>query len=206
VKKPRKKVTIPVAKFAPDAMNIQPTLKAAATEQGFTHREHRLMVKRNSSHLTTCLIAIRYSINTTLNATLIQQVKCNPVNHLMFTTKDKVKAILLNSCIPLFLHLIPGVTTVYLNSPSAQLLVYEMPTSDTFVDIGRELSTFNTGLFLPQQARWLTSDKKHANKKAFTIVVTATSHKAQCISQESPLFAFSTTYRLERHISCNEFT
>jgi hypothetical protein len=62
----------------------------------------------------------------------------------MFTPMDTVKATLLNSKIFQFLHLIPGITEVHLDSPSAQLLVQGMPTSCALADIGRELTTFNT--------------------------------------------------------------
>jgi hypothetical protein len=101
---------------------------------------------------------MQYELNkktqkTALDATLIQRVECNPANHLMFTTMEMVKATSLNSKIFRFLHLIPGVTTVHLHSPSAQLLVYGIPTSYSLTDIGRELITFNTGLALAQQPR-----------------------------------------------------
>jgi hypothetical protein len=77
------------------------------------------MIKRGGSPLTTFGIATRHSINTALKATLIQLVECNPANHLMFTTMDTVKATALNSKISQFLHLIPGITPVHLDSPSA---------------------------------------------------------------------------------------
>src|SRR5205807_5151655 len=44
-------------------------------------------------------------------------------------TMDTVNATSLNSKISQFLHLIPGTTTVQLDSPSAQLLVHGIPTS-----------------------------------------------------------------------------
>jgi hypothetical protein len=117
------------------------------------------MIKRDGSPLTTSVITIGNSINTALNVTLIQRVECNPANHLMFTTMDTVKETSLNSKISQFLHLIPGVTRVHLDSPSAQLLVHGIPTSYSLTDIGRELNTFNTGLVLVQQPRWLTTEE-----------------------------------------------
>jgi hypothetical protein len=204
--KPRKKVTTPATKPAPAAANTQPTPKAPSTKKGLTLRERRLMIKRDGSPLTTSAIAIRDSINAALNATLIQRVECNPANHLMFTTMDTVKATSLNSKISQFLHLIPGVTTVHLDSPSAQLLVHGIPTSYPLADIGRELTTFNTGLALAQQPRWLTSDEKRVGKKASTIVITATGPKAQDFAQQSRLSAFSSTYRLERRLRFNQST
>jgi hypothetical protein len=112
----------------------------------------------------------------------------------MFTTMDTVKASSLNSKISQFLQLIAGVTTVHLDSPSAQLLLHGIPTSYALVDIGRELTTFNTGLALAQQLRWLTSDEKRAGKNASTICITATGPRAQHLAQQSPLSAFSSTY------------
>jgi hypothetical protein len=205
-KKPRKKSTPPSAKSAPAAAPPQPTTKAPSTKKGPTLRERRLMIKRDGSPLTTSVIAIRDSINTALNATLIQRVECNPANHLMFTTMDTVKATSLNSKISQFLHLIPGVTTVHLDSPSAQLLVHGIPTSYSLADIGRELTTFNTGLALAQQPRWLTTDEKRKGKSASTIVITATGPKAQDFAQLPRLSAFSTTYRLERRLRFNQST
>jgi hypothetical protein len=152
-KKPRKKSTPPSAKSAPAAAPSQPTTKAASTKKGPTLRECRLMIKRDGSPINTFVIAIRDSINTALNATLFQRVECNPANHLMFTTMDMVKATSLNSMISQFLHLIPGVTTAHLDSPSAQLLVHGIPTSHSLTDMGRQLTTFNTGLALAQQPR-----------------------------------------------------
>jgi hypothetical protein len=55
------------------------------------------MIKRDRSPLTTSVIAISDSINSALNATLIQSVECNQANHLMFTTMDTVKATSRNS-------------------------------------------------------------------------------------------------------------
>jgi hypothetical protein len=152
------------------------------------------MIKRDGSPLTISNITIRDSINPALNATLIQGVECNSANHLMFTTKDMAKATSLNSRISQFLHLIAGVTTVYLDCPSAQMLVHGIPTSYALADSGRELTTLNTGLSLAQQPRWLTSDEKHAGKKASTIVITATGRKALDFVQESRVSAFSSTY------------
>jgi hypothetical protein len=164
------------------------------------------MIKRDSYPLTTSVITIRDSVNAALNAILIQCVECNPANHLMFITMDTVKATSLNSKISQILNLIPGVTNVHLDSRSAQLLVHAIPTSYALADIGRELTTFNTGLALAQLPRWLTSDEKRAGKKASTIVITATSPKALDFAQQSHLSAFSCTYQLERRLRFNQST
>jgi hypothetical protein len=164
------------------------------------------MIKGDGSPLTTSVIAIRDSMNAALNATLIQRVEWNPTNHLTFTTMDTVKATSLNSKISQFLHLFPGVTTVHLDSPSAKLLVHGISTSYALADIGRELTTFNTGLALGQQPRWLTSDEERASKRASTIVINATGSKAQDFAQQSRLSDFSSTYRLERLLRFNQST
>jgi hypothetical protein len=156
---PRKKVTTPVAKPAPAAANTQPTLKVPSSRKGLTLRERRLLIRRDSSPLTTSFMAIKHSINTAFNATLIQRVECNPVNYMIFTTMERVKATSLNSKISQFLHLMPGGTTVHLDSASAQLLVHGIPTFYALADIGRELTTFNTGLALAQQPRGITIDE-----------------------------------------------
>jgi hypothetical protein len=71
----------------------------------------------------------------------------------MFTTMHMVRVTSLNRKISQFPHLIPGVTAVHLDSLSAQLLVHGIPTSYALANIGRELTTFNTGLALAQQPR-----------------------------------------------------
>jgi hypothetical protein len=124
----------------------------------------------------------------------------------MFTTLHTVKATSLNSKISQFLQLIPDVTTVHLDSPSAQLLVHGIPTSHSLTNIGSELTTFNTGLALAQQPRWHTTDEKRKGKSASTIVITATGPKAQDFAQLPCVSAFSTTYRLERRLRFNQST
>jgi hypothetical protein len=69
--------------------------------------------------------------------------------------------------------------------------VHGIPASYTLTDIGRELTSLNTGLALAQQPRWLTSDEKRAGKEASTIVITASGPKAQDLAQQSRLSAVS---------------
>jgi hypothetical protein len=163
-------------------------------------RERRLIIKRDGTPLTTSNIAIRDSINAALQATLIQRVECNVANDLLITTMDNVKATSLNTKISQFLHLVPGTTTVQLDSPSAQLLVHGIPTSYSLADIGKELTTYNTGLALAQQPRWLSTEQQRVGKKASTVVITTTGPKAQEFALLSRLSAFSSTYRLERRL------
>ena len=151
-------------------------------------------------------MGIRDSINQALQATAIQRVVTRPSGDLILITMDTVKATSLSSKVSQFLHLIPGTTTVQLDDPSAQLLVHGIPTSYSLADIGRELTTFNSGLALSQQPRWLTSDERRASKTTSSVVITVTGPKAQDFASLNRLSAFSTTYKLERHLRFNQFT
>src|SRR5437588_5669549 len=103
--------------------------KAPSTKEVLTLRERRIIIKSDGSPLSTSTIAISDSINTALQATFIQGVERNPANDLLLITIDTVKATSLNSKISQFHHLIPGTTTVHLDSPTAQLFVHNIPTS-----------------------------------------------------------------------------
>ena len=131
---------------------------------------------------------------------------CRPTNDLTLITMETVKASSLSSKVSQFLHLIPGTTTVQLDNPTAQLLVHGIPTSHTLADIGRELTTYNSGLALVLPPRWLTPDDGCASKAASAVVITITGPKAQEFASASRLSAFSTTFKLERHLRFNHFT
>jgi hypothetical protein len=111
----------------------------------------------------------------------------------MFTTMNRVKVTSLNSKISQFLHLIPGITTVHLDSPTASLPVHGIPRSYSLTDIGMDLTTFNTGLALAPLPRWFTTDEKRKGKSASTIVITSTDHKALDFTQLPRLSASSST-------------
>src|SRR5205085_12603199 len=96
--------------------------------------------------------------------------------------------------------LIPGTTTVQLDSPSAQLLVHGFPTSYSLADIGKELTTYNTGLALAQPPRWLRPEEQRVGKKASTVIITTTGPKVQDFALQARLSAFSSTFRLERRL------
>src|SRR5207302_5219278 len=113
------------------------------------------------------------SINKALSATYVQPISLEGGN-ITLTTMDSVKAITLNSKVSAFLHLIPGTTTIHLDSPATQPLVQGIPTTHSLATIAIELTTFNTGLALKQQPRWLTSDDSRAGKTASTIVISIT--------------------------------
>ena len=206
VRKSKKKASPPSAKPAPAAATPQTTPKAPTSKKGITLCKHRLMIKRDGSPLTTSPIPIRDSINAALAATLIQRVECYAANNLLITTMETVKATSLNSKISQFLHLIPGTTTVQLDSPSAQLPVHGIPTSYSRADIGKELITCNTGLGLAHPPRWLRPDEQCVGKNASTVVITTTSPKAQNFALLPRLSAFSATFHLERRLRFGPYT
>src|SRR5438445_13664098 len=74
--------------------------------------------------------------------------------------------------------LIPGTTTVCLDTPTTQLLVHGIPTDNSLATIATELTTFNTGLALTEEPRWLTSDAARSSKSASTVVITVTGARA----------------------------
>ena len=199
-RKGKKKNATPSAKPTPAVAPASTTPKAPSPKKGLTLRERRLIVKRDGTPLSTLLVAFRDSINSALNAVIIQRVECNPSNDLLFTTMEIVRATSPNSKISQFLHLIPGTTTVHLDSPIAQLLVHGIPTSHSLADIGKELTTFDTGLALAQQPRRLLPEQQRAGKLASTVVIQFTGPKEQDFAALSRLFAFSTTFRLEHRL------
>ncbi|RPA90278.1 hypothetical protein L873DRAFT_1795584 [Choiromyces venosus 120613-1] len=77
-----------------------------------------------------------------------------------------------------FLHLILGATIIHLDMPATQLLIHGLPTSHSLTTIATKFTTFNSGLALTQQPRWLTSDESRASKSASSIVITITGPKA----------------------------
>ncbi|RPA98280.1 hypothetical protein L873DRAFT_1790420 [Choiromyces venosus 120613-1] len=63
-------------------------------------------------------------------------------------------------------------------TPATQPLIHGLPTSHSPATIATELTTYNSGLALNQQPRWLTPDESHAGKAASSIVITITGPKA----------------------------
>ena len=206
VKRARKPSTVP-SKPPAAAPAAQPAAKQPPPpRKGITHRERRLIIKRNSSPLTTSVVTVRDSINTALQATLIQRVVCRPNNDITLITMDTVRASSLSSRVSQFLHLIPGTTSVLLDDPTAQLLVHRIPTTHSLDTIAREITTFNSGLALSQRSRWLTPDDRRANKRVSTVIITITGPKAQDFASATRLSAFSTNFKLERHLRFNQYT
>src|SRR5205807_7695483 len=99
----------------------------------------------------------------------------------------------------------PGTTTIHLDSLTSQLLVHGIPTSHSLATIVTELTTFNTGLVLTQQPRWLISNDSRTDKAASTVVISITGPKAPLFISKR-LAAFSSTYRTEYRLRFNSFT
>jgi hypothetical protein len=201
----KKKKTTTTSKPA-SAAPPPPSTKAPVTKKALSLRERRLIIKRDGSKLPFPTTTIRDNINSALNAIIIQRIEVDILNNLSLITMDSVKATSLNAKAAQFLHLIPGTTTVHLDSPSAHLLVHGIPTSSSLADIGRELTTFNPGLALAELPRWLTTDDKRTGKAASTVTIIATGARAQDFASKSRLCAFSKTFRMERRLRFNLFS
>ena len=188
--------------FATSSASAPPTSQA----REITHRERRLLIKRDGTPLTTSTVAIRDRINTALQATLSQCVVCRPDNNLTLITMETVKGASLSNNVSSFLHLIPGTTTVCLDFPTVQILVHGLPTDPYLPDIAQELTTFNTGLALSRPPRWLTPDDRRASKRISTVVLTLTGSRAQDVASRTRLATFSATFKVEHHLRFNPYT
>ena len=206
VKKPAPPPPAKAPHTAPPAATSSPPAPPASQAKEITHRERRLLIRRDGSPLTSSTVAIRDSINTALQATLIQRVVCRPDNNLTLITMETVKAASLSSKVSSFLHLIPGTTTVRLDFPTVQILVHGLPTDRSLPDIAQELTTFNTGLALSRPPRWLTPDDRRASKRISTVVLTLTGSRARDIASRNRLAAFSSTFKVEHHLRFNRYT
>ena len=152
------------------------------------------------------MVTVRDSINTALQATLIQRVVCCPDNDITLITMDTVRASSLSRRVSQLLHIIPGTPSVLLDDLTAQLLVHGIPTTHSLDTIAREITTFNSGLALSQKPIWHTPDDRRTNKRVSTVVITITGPKEQDFASATRLSAFSTTFKLERHLRFNQYT
>jgi hypothetical protein len=114
----RKKTNVATTMPAPGASNTSMTPKAPSLNKGPTPHKCRLMIKRDSSALTTIVINIRDSVNSVLKAILIQHGECNLFKDLIFTSMAKVQATLLHSKISQFLQIVPDIISIYWDFPS----------------------------------------------------------------------------------------
>src|SRR5712691_2145177 len=202
----KKKKTTTSAKPAPTAPPPTTSTKTPPPKKGLSLCDRKLIIKRDGSKLPSTTTAIRDSINTALNSIFVQRVEVDLFNNIMLITMDSIKATSLNTKAAQFLHLIPGTTTVPLAPPPAPLLVHGIPTAPSLAEIGKELTTYNTGLALAEQPRWLTTDDKRVGKTASSIRIVATGPKAQDFASKSRLCAFSKTFRAERRLKFNLYT
>ena len=191
--------------------NIKPALataRPAATkllpQRGPTARERRLLIKRSGGPIPKTALELRDEINQAINATYVQTVTIRG-NDVTLTTMESVKATSLNSKVGAFLHLIPGTTIVQLDTPVTQLLVHGIPTTYAMATVAAELTTYNAGLALAGQPRWLTTEESRAGKSASSIVIAITGPRAPTFVGKR-LAAFSTTYRTERRLRFNSLT
>ncbi|RPB00180.1 hypothetical protein L873DRAFT_1843143 [Choiromyces venosus 120613-1] len=197
-------------KKAPTTLKPTPAVKfpsrtnAPTAKKGITMRERRLIIKRNSSPLTPTAMGLRDAINRAISSTHVQTVSLTGGN-ITITTMESIKATLLNSKASAFLHLIPGATTIYLDTLTIQPLVHSLPTCHSLAMIATELTTFNLHLALTQQTRWLAFNESRTGKSASSIIITITSPKAPLFVNKR-LSAFSTIFRTERWLRFNAFT
>ena len=208
-KKAKKPAPPPRAKAphtAPATATSSPLTPPPSQAKEITHRERRHLIKRDGTPLTSSTVAIRDSINTALQATLIQRVVCQPDNNLTLNTMETVKGASLSNKVSSFLHLIPGTTTVRLDFPTVQMLVHGLPTDRSLPDIAQELTTFNTGLALSCPPRWLTPDDRRASKRISTVVLTLTGSRARDVASRARLAAFCATFKVEHHLRFNRYT
>ena len=210
VGKKAKKPTLPQPAKAPHTAPPVATSSAPAPPQSqekeITHRERRLLITRDGSPLTSSTVAIQDSINTALQATLIQRVVCRPDNNLTLVTMETVKVASLSNRVSYFLHLIPGTTTIRLDFPTVQILVHGLPTHRSLPDIAQELTAFNTGLALSCPPCWLTPDDRRTSKRISTIVLSLTGSRARDIASRTRLAAFTATFKVEHHLRFNRYT
>jgi len=98
---------------------------------------------------------------------------------------ESIKATSLNRKVGTFLHLIPGIGSVHLDTPMSHVLVHGIPTSKSLAEIATELTTFNTGLSLRGQPRWLTTDDARAGKAASTVIISITDPEGLTTSENA---------------------
>ncbi|RPB00624.1 hypothetical protein L873DRAFT_757154 [Choiromyces venosus 120613-1] len=136
------------------ALAVKPTppANAPAPKKAITMRERRLVIKCDGSPLTLTAIKLSDAINKALSSTYVHTVSLTNSN-ITITTMESVRATSLNSKSSTFLHLIPGATTIYLDTPATQLPVHSLPTTHSLATITMELTTFISGLALTQQPR-----------------------------------------------------
>jgi len=180
------------------------TINRPQLQNGLTARERRFVVKTEGGPLPTTALDLRDHINLALAATYVRTVSLQG-NTVTLTTMESIKATSLNSKVGTFLHLIPGTVSVHLDTPVSHVLVHGIPTSKSLAEIATELTTFNTGLSLTGQPRWLTTNDARAGKSASTVVISITGPRASDYVGKC-LAAFSSTYRTERRLRFNSRT
>ena len=198
----------PTTAKAPQSVPQPATTPASSPPQAktLTHTERHLLIRRDRFPLPSSTLAIQDSINTALQATLIQRVVCRLDNNFSLITMDTVKAASLSNKVSSFLHLIPGTTTVHLDFPTVQILVHGIATDRSLPDIAQELTTFNTGLALSRPPPWLLTGDRCALRHISAGVLSLTGTRAGDVASRSRLAAFSATFKVEPHLRFNRYT
>ena len=179
-------------------------MKPAQHKKGPTAREHPLFIKKEAGPLKGTLLELRDEINRALAGTYVQTISLKG-DTITLTTMELTRATLLNSKVSTFLHLILGTVSVHLDTPVTQMLVHGIPTSHSLNMITAELTTFNPGLALTTQPRWLTSETVRAGKTASTVVIAITGPRAPQLLGKR-VAAFSSTYRTEQRLQFNSYS
>ena len=89
---------------------------------------------------------------------------------------------------------------------SAHLIVHGIPTTASLAEIGKELTTYNTGLALSEQPRWLTNDTARSGKSASSVTIVVTGPKAHEFASLPRLSAFSRSFKVERRLRFSSLT
>ena len=190
----------------PTQVPSRPTNQARPAQQkkGPTARERRLFIKREGGPISTTMLQLRDDINQALAGTYVKTLSLKG-DMVTLTTMELIRTTMLNSKIGSFLHLIPGTTSVHLDTPVTQILVHGIPTSQPLATIAMELTTFNPGLALMTQPRWLTTEAARVGKTASSVVIAITGLKApEFVGRR--LAAVSTTYRSQRRLRFDSST
>jgi hypothetical protein len=77
------------------------------------------------------------------------------------------------------------------------MVVHGVPTDISLELLQKELTTYNPGLVMASQPRWLTKPDQRKEKKASSVVIALSGNKAQHLAFHPRLFAFSATLRAE---------
>jgi hypothetical protein len=169
-------------------------------------RPRRLIAKRDGSELYLTPMELRDALNKALGFTAILSTQVSRghsgsnTGHVSITLMENLLATKLYAKVGEHLNTIPGALSLHLDSPVVQMVVHGVPTSISLESLQQELTTYNPGLTMATQPRWLTKPDQRREKKASSVVIALTGNKAQEVASRPRLFAFSATLRAERKL------